>query len=192
MVPPRNSTSHRSLVAQQMPRRESSASSLICYLFSTAFRSHRGSLLPLVTMATARGSQPALLLRWLLQPQQRCSGEDRQTEAGPGFPLPHCADPGPADPERTVAKGQGVKGSSWEPPDANLARDSSWKVERGTWGARSHGSTCVLRTSDLGAQDLGVVLIGECLQISLWVSKSPKCQRFVSWLIPYLKRKSYL
>lgn len=40
-VPSRNFTCLRSPVAQQMPRRESSTSSFIVYLLSTAFPSHR-------------------------------------------------------------------------------------------------------------------------------------------------------
>lgn len=43
-----------SLEAQPMPRREANASSLILYLSSTAFPSHQGRRLLLVTVATAR------------------------------------------------------------------------------------------------------------------------------------------
>lgn len=49
-----DSISFGSLEAQPMPRREPNASLLILYLFSTAFLSHQGRRLLLVTVATAR------------------------------------------------------------------------------------------------------------------------------------------
>lgn len=49
-----NFISFGSLEAQPMPRREANASSLIRYLSSTAFPSHQGRRLLLVTVATAR------------------------------------------------------------------------------------------------------------------------------------------
>lgn len=45
-VQSRNSTCLRSPVAQQIPRRESSTSSFIIYLLSTAFPSHRSLQAP--------------------------------------------------------------------------------------------------------------------------------------------------
>lgn len=50
----RDFISFGSLEAQPMPRREANASSLTRYLFSTAFLSHQGRRLLLVTVATVR------------------------------------------------------------------------------------------------------------------------------------------